>query len=59
MTHHQILPPLRDGQALPPAGYCPLCGGEQYPSDRTGLWRGRPVCIPCLARLEEEEDTYP
>ena len=36
---------------------CPICGGEQYRWDRAALWHGRRVCLPCLARLEEEEET--
>lgn len=57
MTTARLLPPLRDGQAPAPSGFCPLCGGEQYRWDRPVLWRGRLICAPCLAQLEEEEDS--
>ena len=25
-----LRPPLRDLQRMPPVGYCPVCGGEEY-----------------------------
>ena len=50
------MPPLRDRQGERPVCLCPLCGGEQYHWDQTGLWRGRVVCADCLSQLEKEED---
>ena len=55
-TTGKLMPPLRDRQAERPVCLCPLCGGEQYHWDQTGLWRGRVVCADCLSRLEKEED---
>ena len=53
---HGLLLPLGDRQDLPPAWYCPLCGGEQYSGDLGLPWHGQMICPTCLARLEEEEE---
>lgn len=39
---------LRDAQAVPPVGYCLICGQELYPCD------GGEICLECK---EEQDDT--
>lgn len=49
-------PFLRDSQWERPKWLCALCGAEQYGQEQTKEWRGKYVCICCLAGRNEEEE---
>ena len=43
-----LLPPLRDKQQCPPAGFCPRCCGEFYPGEVRFVWEGVAICTDCF-----------